>query len=184
MVITHDHLCGEGALYCPEQQTRLLSKSILDKICNAAEKTFYQLPTTEVKGSYVNITQSPSENFLQFVDWLRTRVERQVQDPLVQAELIKEMAQRNANETCRRIILSHPLEPVLSLAHMIEACTRKAKLFNAPERNAGLAEPQSVATAVPGPRRQPMSSEQLQRIICLRCKKPGNFARACPETQK
>ncbi|RMC19886.1 hypothetical protein DUI87_03452 [Hirundo rustica rustica] len=93
------------------------------------------------------------KNFLQFVDRLRSQVERQVQDPVVQAELIKEMAQRNANETCRRIILSFSLDPSPSLAQMIEACTRRAELFSAPERNPGLTHPKPVAAAAPGARR-------------------------------
>ncbi|RMB94907.1 hypothetical protein DUI87_28713 [Hirundo rustica rustica] len=182
--ITHDHLCGEGDLSSANEQIRLLSKSVLDKICNAAEKTFYQIPSPEIKTSYVNIKQFPSENFLQFVDRLRSQVERQVQDPAVQAELIKEMAQRNANETCRGIILSLPLDPSPSLAQMIEACTTRAELFSAPERNPGLTHPKPVAAAAPGARRQPMSSDQLQHIICHRCKRPGHFAKACPENQK
>ncbi|RMC21799.1 hypothetical protein DUI87_02668 [Hirundo rustica rustica] len=182
--ITHDHLCGEGDLSSANEQIRLLSKSVLDKICNAAEKTFYQIPSPEIKTSYVNIKQFPSENFLQFVDRLRSQVERQLQDPVVQAELIKEMAQRNANETCRRIILSLPLDPSPSLAQMIEACTTRAELFSVPERNPGLTHPKPVAAAAPGPRRQPMSSDQLQHIICHRCKRPGHFAKACPENQK
>ncbi|RMC20640.1 hypothetical protein DUI87_01492 [Hirundo rustica rustica] len=80
--ITHDHLCGEGDLSSANEQIRLLSKSVLDKICNAAEKTFYQIPSPEIKTNYVNIKQFPSENFLQFVDRLRSQVERQVQDPM------------------------------------------------------------------------------------------------------
>lgn len=62
--ITYEHLCGEGDWHSPEEQTRALSKSVLDKICNVAEKTFNQLPTVEVKGSYVNIEQFASKNFL------------------------------------------------------------------------------------------------------------------------
>ncbi|RMC16817.1 hypothetical protein DUI87_06070 [Hirundo rustica rustica] len=119
-----------------------------------------------------------------FVDRLRSQVERQVQDPVVQAELIKEMAQRNANETCGKIILSLPLDPSPSLAQMIEACTKRAELFSAPERNPGLTHPKPVAAAAPGARKQPMSSDQLQHIICHRCKRPGHFAKACPENQK
>ncbi|RMC21240.1 hypothetical protein DUI87_02099 [Hirundo rustica rustica] len=182
--ITHDHLCGEGDLSSANEQIRLLSKSVLDKICNAAEKTFYQIPSPEIKTSYVNIKQFPSENFLQFVDRLRSQVERQVQDPVVQAELIKEMAQRNGNGTCRRIILSLPLDPLPSLAQMIEACTKRAELFSTSERNPGLTHPKPVAAAAPGARKQPMSSDQLQHIICHRCKRPGHFAKACPENQK
>ncbi|RMC20353.1 hypothetical protein DUI87_01202 [Hirundo rustica rustica] len=182
--ITHDDLCRDGDYTTPEEQTRLLSKLVLDKICNAAEKTFYQIPSPEIKTSYVNIKQFPSENFLQFVDRLRSQVERQVQDPVVQAELIKEMAQRNANETCRKSILSFPLDPLPSLTQMIEACTRRPELFSASERNPGLTHPKPVAAAAPGARRQPMSSDQLQHIICPRCKRPGHFAKACPEKQK
>ncbi|RMC20518.1 hypothetical protein DUI87_01369 [Hirundo rustica rustica] len=182
--ITHDHLCRDGDFTSVEEQTRLLSKLVLDKICNVAEKTFLQIPTTEIKTSYVNIKQFSSENFLQFVDHLRSQVERQVQDPVVQAELIKEMAQRNANETCHRIILSLPLDPSPSLAQMIEACTRRAELFSAPERNPGLTHPKPVAAAAPGARRQLMSSDQLQHIICHPCKRPGHFAKACPQNQK
>ncbi|RMC21923.1 hypothetical protein DUI87_02794 [Hirundo rustica rustica] len=182
--ITHDHLCGEGDLSSANEQIRLLSKSVLNKICNAAEKTFYRIPSTEIKTSYVNIKQFPSENFLQFVDRLRSQVERQVQDPVVQAELIKEMAQRNGNGTCRRIILSLPLDPSPSLAQMIEACTKRAELFSASERDPGLTHPKPVAAAAPGARRQPMSSDQLQHIICHHCKRPGHFAKACPENQK
>ncbi|RMB88579.1 hypothetical protein DUI87_35080 [Hirundo rustica rustica] len=185
--ITNDHLCGEGDLSSANEQIRLLSKSVLDKICNAAEKTFYQIPSPEIKTSYVNTKQFPSENFLQFVDRLRSQVERQVQDPVVQAELIKEMAQRNGNGTCRRIILSRiilslPLDPSPSLAQMIEA--KRAELFSAPERNPGLTHPKPVAAVAPGARRQPMSSDQLQHIICHCCKRPGHFAKACPENQK
>ncbi|KAF4803474.1 hypothetical protein TURU_015369 [Turdus rufiventris] len=91
--ITYEHLCGEGDWHSPQKQTRALSKSVLDKICNVAEKAFNQLPTVEVKDGYVNIKQFASKNFLQFVDHLHVQVERQVQDPVVQAELIKEVWQ-------------------------------------------------------------------------------------------
>ena len=182
--ITQEHLTGEGEYQCPEKQTRLLTKFLLDKICLVAEKAFNQLPTVEVKGSYVNTEQFPSENFLQFLDRLRTQVERQVPDPMIQAELIKEMAQRNANEACHRVILSLPLEPPPSLAQMIEACTRKAELFSAPERNPGPAQAKSAAAVTPGPRNQPVPPQQLQQITCFQCKKTGHYARDCPHNQK
>ncbi|KAF4804623.1 hypothetical protein TURU_006141 [Turdus rufiventris] len=109
---------------------------------------------------------------------LHMQVERQVPDPVVQAELIKEMAQRNANEACRRVILSLPLKPAPSLAQMIEACARKA------ERNPGPAQPKSVAAVTPGPRKQPVSPQQLQHITCFQCKKTGHYAKDCPHNQK
>ncbi|RMC21271.1 hypothetical protein DUI87_02132 [Hirundo rustica rustica] len=116
----------------------------------------------------------------EFVDRLRSQVERQVQDPEVQAELIKEMAQRNGNGTCRRIILSLPLDPSPSLTQMIEACTKKAELFSASERNPGLTHPKPVAAAAPGARRQPMSSDQLQHIICHPLQKARTLHQGLP----
>ncbi|RMC19407.1 hypothetical protein DUI87_04017 [Hirundo rustica rustica] len=62
------------------------------------------LPTTELesKRSYAIIKQLPSEGFLQFVEQLRDQVERQIEYPVAQVEVLKEMAQNNANEACRR----------------------------------------------------------------------------------
>ncbi|KAF4802594.1 hypothetical protein TURU_023582 [Turdus rufiventris] len=182
--IIHEHLCGEGKWHCPEKQTWILTKFVLGKTCNVAEKAFNQLPTVEVKGRYVNIKQFSSEKFLQFDDQLRMQVERQVPDSVVQAELINKMAQRNANEVCRRVILILPLEPPPSLSQMTEACARKAELFSTPERNPGPAQPKSTAAVTPGPRKQPVPPQQLQQIACFQCKKPGHFTRDCPHNQK
>ncbi|RMC20558.1 hypothetical protein DUI87_01409 [Hirundo rustica rustica] len=85
----------------------------------------------------------------QFVDWLRAQIERQVQDPMAQAELIKEMAQRNANKACRRVILGLPNDPSPTLAQIIESCTKKAELFSTPERKPGLTNPKTVAAVSP-----------------------------------
>ncbi|KAF4792248.1 hypothetical protein TURU_123130 [Turdus rufiventris] len=130
------------------------------------------------------LDSAQAEGDLEFLDHLCAQVERQVIDPVVQAELIKEMAQRNANEACRRVILSLPLEPPPSLAQMIEAYTRKAEQFSAPERNPGPAQAKSAAAVTPGPRKQPVPPQQLQHITCFQCKKTGHYARDCPDNQK
>ncbi|KAF4791750.1 hypothetical protein TURU_127631 [Turdus rufiventris] len=67
---------------------------------------------------------------------------------------------------------------------MIEACTRKAELFGAPERNPGPAQAKSAAAVTPGPRKQPVPPQQLQHITCFQCKKTGHSARDCPHNQK
>ncbi|KAF4796469.1 hypothetical protein TURU_084006 [Turdus rufiventris] len=105
-------------------------------------------------------------------------------EPVVQAELIKEMAQRNANEACRCVILSLPFEPPPSLAQMIEACARKAERFSAPKRNPGPAQPKSAAAVTPGPRKQQVPPQQLQHITCFQCKKTGHYAKDCQHNQK
>ncbi|RMC20095.1 hypothetical protein DUI87_00975 [Hirundo rustica rustica] len=182
--ITYEHLCGEGQWANPEDQARVLSKFFLDKICSVAEKVFNQLPTTEITGSYVNIKQCASENFLQFINRLQAQIERQVQDPTAQTELIKEMAQRNANEACRRVILGLPIDPSPTLPQIIEACTKKAELFSLPERKPGSTNPKTVAPVSPEMKRQQTSPEKLQHIICFQCKKPGHFAKDCPQSQQ
>lgn len=55
-------------------------------------------------------------------------IEKQVEDPVAQAELIKEMAQRDANKACHREILGMSIDPSPTLAQMIEACAKKAEL--------------------------------------------------------
>ncbi|KAF4804441.1 hypothetical protein TURU_007913 [Turdus rufiventris] len=120
----------------------------------------------------------------QFVNWLCAQVERQVEDLVEQAALIKEMAQWNANEACCRVILGLPIDPPPTLAQAIEACAKKAELFSTQERKLGLAKPKTAAAVTPGVKRQPMSPEQLKHVICFQCQKPGHFARDCPQSQQ
>lgn len=182
--ITYEHLCGEGEWDKPEDQARVLSKFILDKVSKAAYKAFNHLPTVEPTGSFLDVKQSPSESFLQFVDQLRAQVERQVRDPKTQMEIVKEMAQRNANEVCTLVLLGLPLNPPPTLAEMIEACARKAELFAAREAWSRPTNPETVAAVSPGVRRRQMSPEQLTHVICFICKKPGHFAQDCPQNQQ
>lgn len=129
--ITYEHLCGKCAWANPEDQAWVLSKFVLEKISKAAEKAFNQLSTVEVRDSYLNIKQSPSESFLQSVNWLCAQVERQVRDPRTQVEIVKEMVQKNASEVCSRMLLGLPLDSPPTLAEMMDVFARKAKLFAA-----------------------------------------------------
>ncbi|XP_054373762.1 uncharacterized protein LOC118701556 isoform X4 [Molothrus ater] len=96
---------------------------------------------------------SPSESFLQFIDRLRAQVERRVRDPKTKMEIVKEMAQRNANEVCSRVLLGLPLNPPPTLAEMMEACARKVELFAAREAWSRLKNPETVVAVSPGVRR-------------------------------
>ncbi|XP_054373761.1 uncharacterized protein LOC118701556 isoform X1 [Molothrus ater] len=151
--ITYELLCGKGEWPKPEDKAWVLSKFILDKISKAADKAFNQLPTAEASGSFLDIKQSPSESFLQFIDRLRAQVERRVRDPKTKMEIVKEMAQRNANEVCSRVLLGLPLNPPPTLAEMMEACARKVELFAAREAWSRLKNPETVVAVSPGVRR-------------------------------
>ncbi|XP_058718574.1 uncharacterized protein LOC131591651 [Poecile atricapillus] len=159
----------------PEDQARVLTKSILDKICGVAQKVFNQLSMFETQGSYGNIKQFPSESFLKFVNRLQAQIERQVEGPVPQAELIKEMAQRNANEACFRVIQRLPIDPPPTIAQMIEAHTMEAELFGAQDRRLGLTNTRTLAAVTPGMKKPQMSSEQLQNIICFQCKRSTHW---------
>ncbi|XP_054373763.1 uncharacterized protein LOC118701556 isoform X5 [Molothrus ater] len=80
-------------------------------------------------------------------------VERRVRDPKTKMEIVKEMAQRNANEVCSRVLLGLPLNPPPTLAEMMEACARKVELFAAREAWSRLKNPETVVAVSPGVRR-------------------------------
>ncbi|KAF4796687.1 hypothetical protein TURU_082093 [Turdus rufiventris] len=63
---------------------------------------------------------------------------------------------------------------------MIEACTKIAELFSAPERNPGPAQAKSAAAVTPRPKKQQVPPQQLQHITCFQCKKTENYARRLP----
>ncbi|KAF4798491.1 Protein rogdi like protein [Turdus rufiventris] len=160
-----------------------LCQQLKDKVTNLHSKVSYSTIVT-LGELFVTLKKDMDSEVDEVAQALLQMVERQVPDPVVQAELIKEMAQRNANEACRRVILSLHLEPAPSLAQMIKACARKAELFSAPERNPGPAQPKSTAAVTPGPRKQPVPPQQLQHITYFQCKKTEHYGRDCPHNQK
>ncbi|XP_014109964.1 PREDICTED: endogenous retrovirus group K member 18 Pol protein-like [Pseudopodoces humilis] len=171
--ITLEHLCGEGNWINPANQVRVLTKFVADKVCDVAENIFNQLPTADIQVSYVSINQFPCESFLQFVDRLRLQIQRQVKEPVAQTELLKEMAQRNANEACRRVILSLPINPPPTIADMIEACAQKADLYSVHNKKPD--NPRTVAAVTPGMNKPQMSPGQLQHIVCFQCKRSDRW---------
>ncbi|XP_014116415.1 PREDICTED: uncharacterized protein LOC102105886 [Pseudopodoces humilis] len=109
---------------------------------------------------------------------------QQVQEPAAQAELIKEMAQRNASKACRKVILNLPIYPPPTIADMIQVCAKKADLYSAHDKKPGPYNPRTVAAVTPEMNKPQMSPEQLQHIIRFQCKRPGHFARNYPQKQQ
>ncbi|XP_077641340.1 uncharacterized protein LOC144246713 [Lonchura striata] len=87
------------------------------------------MPSKDPIVSYTALKQSVSEPFMDFVDRVRASVEKRVQNPELQDQLILELVTTNANEACQRVILSLPSSPPPTLDQLIEECTRKAMLM-------------------------------------------------------
>ncbi|XP_077645903.1 uncharacterized protein LOC144247957 [Lonchura striata] len=66
---------------------------------------------------------------MDFVDRVRASVEKRVQNPELQDQLILELVTTNANEVCQRVILALPSSPPPTLDQLIKECTRKAMLM-------------------------------------------------------
>ncbi|XP_015475791.1 endogenous retrovirus group K member 113 Gag polyprotein-like [Parus major] len=170
--LTLDHLCGEGNWAKPEEQARGIPRSVLVKIAEAAEKAFNAMPEEEPQASFLSIKQFPSEPFVKFVDRLQVQVERQIERPELQENLLLEVAKNNANEVCRHIILGLPLHPPPTLEMIIEACTRKAPMVRL-----------SQTAPAPAPRKTPAAAAiqrtPLSQLQCFHCGQLGHLAREC-----
>lgn len=72
---------------------------------------------------YLQIRQGDMESFLSFVDKVKEGVEAAPDIPHAMKDtLVKEIAIQNANDTCKRLIVSLP--PHASLTQIIEQCSR------------------------------------------------------------
>lgn len=73
-------------------------------------------------------------------------IEQQVESWLVQLEVTTEMAQANANDTCKQIILTLPMDPPPSLEMMVEVCAKRAVVAEPWKRGEGSTRMFAAAT--------------------------------------
>ncbi|TRZ07728.1 hypothetical protein HGM15179_019379 [Zosterops borbonicus] len=92
------------------------------------------MPTKDPRQSYISIKQSPSEPFLDFINRLRAEVGSQIEDQDLQQKMILEVAQSNANEVYKRIILGIPVDPPPTLDLLSETCMKRAIMDPADQR--------------------------------------------------
>lgn len=122
------------------------------------------MPTRDPKLSYVNIKQSPLESFIDFVERLWMAIE-QVESWLVQLEVMTEMAQANANDTYKQIILSLPMDPPPTLEMMVEVCAKRAAILEPQKRGEG--SQRMVAAATP-------HKQHNTPLHCFICRQEGH----------
>ncbi|RMB95083.1 hypothetical protein DUI87_28454 [Hirundo rustica rustica] len=140
-----ERLSGTGRWVDPDEQACVLPKYTMTRLGEVVVKAFYQLPELKPKGSYINIKQSPSESFLQFIEQLCEQVERQIEDPTVQTEMLQKMAQNNVNVAWRWVILVLPVDPPPTLTQIIAACTKKGDLYRGEETSSSKAKNSSCS---------------------------------------
>lgn len=74
--------------------------------------------------NFSTIHQDINESFIKFVDRLKEAIERQIDNPEAQEELLRKMAATNANEETKKIIRVLLQDPEPSIRQMVEACRR------------------------------------------------------------
>lgn len=120
-----DALLGEGKYDKPEDQT-LLPLDILNDIKNAAHVALLKIPDGKTPlQNFSTIHQDINESFIKFVDRLKETIERQIDNPEAQEELLWKMAATNANEETKKIIRVLPQDPEPSIRQIVEACTKR-----------------------------------------------------------
>lgn len=167
--ITLDHLCGEGNWAQAGKQAELIPQSVLERIKGAAEKALRVMPPRYPQPSYLDIEQSPSEPFLDFIDRLYAAVEKWFEEEEIHENIVLSIARARANEACKDVFLRLLWSPRPTLGRVIEACTKQALLDNsAPRRDPEQREREGTpAPAVEG------------RVKCSQCGQEGHVKRFC-----
>ncbi|TRZ08355.1 hypothetical protein HGM15179_018751 [Zosterops borbonicus] len=137
------------------------------------------MPTKDPRQSYITIKQSPSESFLEFIDRLHAVVENQTEDQELQQKMIMEVAQNNANDVCKRIILGLPVSPPPTLDLLIETCTKQA-ILDPDEQQKGPGLRGRIAAPANIPPQPPVSG----KVKCFQCGQEGHVMYFCPFKNK
>lgn len=101
----------------------------LQQSVKRAEKAFFKLKPDGPIDNYLSIKQASSESFVRFVEWLCQAINLQVPDEEVRRRSLTEMACQHANEQCKPVILSLPLDPTPTLPMMLEVCEKKVTIL-------------------------------------------------------
>lgn len=184
-IITVDHLCGVGDWDSGPKQADNIPQEALKLSTKAAEKAFFKLKPSDPVINYLCIKQEPFESFVRLIDRLHRAVDLQVPYEGLRRGIITEIAKQNANEACKNVILSLPLDPEPMLQNMLEVCARKVitptrdhqEPLPPPNRTVSIAE----ATLLHSTRRFPGLPRGPQKDpSCHLCQQKGHWAQQCP----
>ncbi|XP_014114834.1 PREDICTED: endogenous retrovirus group K member 18 Pol protein-like [Pseudopodoces humilis] len=130
---TLEQLAGEGDFQKPRDQARDLPEAALQDIANAAKISLFTTPDDKVPTHcFTNIKQGATESFIKYIDKLKVAIEKQIETPQAQKELLVKIAMANANQECRAVLQALPLDPEPTIDQMVEACTKHSSASNPP----------------------------------------------------
>lgn len=173
-----DHLGGEGEWADPKEQIRALSKGVLDKIRKAIVQAFNLLPSLDPPVSFADIKQLPDERFMDFVNQMKTVLEKEVDDPSLHARLLFNRVKANANAICQQVIVGLPIDPPPTLTTIIEACSAKVPILTCTKEERKKQTSMSISAAATPTLPPPLVPRQPP--TCFRCSLKGHLVRNCP----
>ncbi|XP_015504899.1 endogenous retrovirus group K member 6 Gag polyprotein-like [Parus major] len=123
--LTIEHIAGEGAHSDPDDQAAVLTQPVLNEIKEAARKAMIQVPDgSRPDFDFADVRQDPNEPYIKFLDRLKLALDRQILLERAKEELLKRLAVANANEQCKRVLRTLPIDPEPTIPEMVEACDR------------------------------------------------------------
>ncbi|XP_044865261.1 endogenous retrovirus group K member 21 Gag polyprotein-like isoform X3 [Mauremys mutica] len=87
------------------------------------QRAFRRVPASgKPLRSFTNVKQQATEPYHHFVDRLKEAVQRQIDNPDAQVELLLRLAYEQSNADCRKILQTIIHRPNYTLADMLQAC--------------------------------------------------------------
>ncbi|KAL9853895.1 uncharacterized protein GJ701_003456 [Geothlypis trichas] len=191
--ISKDHMLGKDRWADGHVAAAEIPFAVLRKTAKAAEAAFLSLRSTAVLTPFSQIYQYDNEPFTAFVERMRKAIEQQVLEEAARAPLIKELVLTHANNVCKPILLSLPVNPPPTLQDMLEACEIKAPVFSAmssisaksaPRKVAVLdqvlEDPEDLAIAASSITAPTLGGKKREMSPCHLCGKVGHWMPDCP----
>ncbi|KAG8132387.1 hypothetical protein E2320_010241 [Naja naja] len=160
--IIPDQIYGSGQFTAVDQQKDLPDEAY-PIIILAVFAALSKVEGKEGGKSFATIKQQNGENYGTFIDRLKLAIERQINNPQAQEELLLKLAVENANVDCKRLLT--PLVAsgsALDLAQLLEAAAKAgSNVYNM----------ECMATA--------FRDGNKKTGNCFNCGKPGHFKAQC-----